>query len=380
MPDVHINLGERSYDVVVGAGVLADLGVRAAALVPGRHAFLILDDKLPEETVLAAAASLDAAGFTVTRATVTALEVEKSLETVKRLLGAVGGARLERRDPVIALGGGITGDVGGFVAASYRRGIPVIQCPTTLLSMVDASVGGKTGVNLEIEGGLKKNMVGAFWQPRLVLADINTLRSLPARERRAGLAECLKHGLLCGESDGELFDWTIEHLGDIDALNMEVLTELVSRNVHVKAAVVVADEREEAGTGGRALLNLGHTFGHAIEPMKSLSPDGDAKHAPLLHGEAVGYGMMAAARAARLLGRIDDEAELEIRNGVGEALELRPLGGLPESSVVLDAMQHDKKVSGGRLRLVLPVGGRRCATFDDVDAGVIAAAIDSLRE
>ncbi|MCA9311220.1 MAG: iron-containing alcohol dehydrogenase, partial [Phycisphaerales bacterium] len=264
MPTITpVQLAERSYDIVVGAGVLDELGPRAKALVPGRHAFLVTDHNLPRSTIARARTSLEAAGFRVTEASANATEPEKSLATVERLLEAVGRARLERRDPVIALGGGIVGDVTGFVAASYRRGVPFIQCPTTLLAMVDASVGGKTGVNLVIGGALRKNMVGAFWQPRTVLADIATLASLPERERRAGLAECLKHGLICAATDPALFDWTVAHADAIARLDAPALTELVTRNVAVKAAVVAGDEREEASSGGRALLNLGHTFGHA---------------------------------------------------------------------------------------------------------------------
>ena len=379
MITVPVQLAHRGYDVLVGPGALDTLGERAATLVPGRHAFLITDHNLPEATIARAEAALAGAGFRTSRSVAEATEHAKTLPTVGRLLEAVGQARLERQDPIIALGGGIIGDIAGFVAASYRRGVPVIQCPTTLLSMVDASVGGKTGVNLLIAGGLKKNMAGAFWQPRAVLADIDTLASLPARERRAGLAECLKHGLIADATDPDLFAWTLTHADAVESLDRTVLTELVARNVAVKAGVVAGDEREEDASGGRALLNLGHTFGHAIEPLAHLTPDGNPAHAPLLHGEAVGYGILAAARTSRLLGLIDHATEARIRAGL-DVLRLRPLANLPPAATILEAMHHDKKVAAGRLRLILPTRLGACTIRDDVPAPVIASALEVLSE
>ena len=376
---VHVDLADRSYDVAIGPGLLRSLGTHASELVGGGQAFLIFDANLPESTIETAVNSLEDKGFSVDAASIVALESNKTLETVERLLVEVGRARLERQDVVVALGGGITGDVGGFVGASWRRGTPVIQCPTTLLAMVDASVGGKTGVNLSIDGGLKKNMVGAFWQPRMVIADTSTLASLPARETRAGLGECVKHGLLCGDQDADLFNWTIEHLDAVTShdANTPVAT-LVERNVQVKARIVKDDEREESTSGGgRALLNLGHTFGHAIEPLPHLTPTGDGADAPLLHGEAVVYGIIAATAAARAGGFIDDAEHDRIRAGL-DRFGLRPLD-LPPTAEVLDAMGHDKKVSGGRLRVVLPVGGGNCRVIDDPDRAIVEAGIDAIR-
>jgi len=264
-------------------------------------------------------------------------------------------SRLGRWDPIIALGGGIVGDVAGFVAATYRRGVPVIQCPTTLLSMVDASVGGKTGVNLETDGVLRKNMAGSFWQPRAVIADTETLASLEPRVLRAGLGECLKHGLLSGETDPKLYDWTIEHLDEIRALDRATLVELVARNVAHKASVVLADEREESAHGvGRAALNLGHTFAHVIETIPHLSPTNDDADSPLMHGEAVLLGLVASAAVSVSLGKFDAEKAEALRSRIESLGVCTRLRGLPENAELIERMHSDKKVRGNQLRLILP--------------------------
>ncbi|MFU8829480.1 MAG: 3-dehydroquinate synthase, partial [Phycisphaerales bacterium] len=245
---------QRSYEVLVGSDLLPALAERLRAIfpdIPGK-AFLIVDDKVPADFPAAAKNSLEAAGCTVTIQHITALETNKTPATVERLLTALAETRADRSDPVIAIGGGITGDIAGFVAATYKRGVPFIQCPTTLLAMVDASVGGKTGVNLTTATGLKKNIVGAFWQPRLVLADLDTLASLPGRVFRAGLGECLKHALLARAFvDSELSLATLlrpslHTLNASLARSKDWVRPLVIDSVLVKAAVVAADEREES--------------------------------------------------------------------------------------------------------------------------------------
>lgn len=375
--------GPRAYDIVVGQGVLAELGSRASRLVSSRKALLVVDDQLPGETVRVALESLDKAGIEVTQAPLRALEVNKTLATVERLLVEAEQARLERGDVVIALGGGITGDVAGFVASSFKRGVPVIQCPTTLLAMVDASVGGKTGVNLESHGGsLRKNMVGAFWQPRLVLADTRSLLSLEDRELSAGIAECLKHGMLSGGIDPDLGAWTRQEIGRIRSRELGVIDELVERNVKVKASIVQEDEREEASSaqGGRALLNLGHTFAHAIETIPTLSPDGDPAHAPLLHGEAVALGLVAASEAARALGHFEADAVDEIRGAV-QAMGMRSrIDGLPPNDEIIGAMGSDKKVQGGALRLVVPMGGGQAQVVESPAREVVIAGLEAIRD
>jgi 3-dehydroquinate synthetase len=304
-PRVRVELGARGYDVVAGVGILDRLGalvIKSGAGRRGGRAMLISDEGLPRTTVAAAMRSLAQADLDVSHLRLPATEADKSLATAHKIVLEMARARMDRSEPLITLGGGIIGDLAGFAAAIYRRGVPVVQCPTTLLSMVDASVGGKTGVNLAVgegPGSLKKNMVGAFHQPRLVAADVDTLTSLADRPFRAGLAECIKHGMIAGDwGDPGLLDWTIQAIPAALARDSATLTELVMRNVAVKAAVVGRDEREEAPQGGRALLNLGHTFAHAIETLPSLSPDGDLNKAPLQHGEAVALGLVAAARCA----------------------------------------------------------------------------------
>jgi 3-dehydroquinate synthase len=372
---VRVSLGERSYDVLIGTGLLDQLGRFAADLIPARRAFIVCDDGLPEETRSRAERSLMDGGLAVTRIDIHASEREKSLATFERVLKAVTATRHERQEPMIALGGGVVGDVAGFAAACYRRGVPIVQCPTTLLAMVDASVGGKTGVNLADGTELRKNLVGAFHQPRLVVADIDTLGSLPDRHLRAGLAECVKHAMLCGD-DG-LMAWTEQHLAAILGRDHAALVELVSRNVAVKAGVVAGDEREH---GDRALLNLGHTFGHAFETIASLTPDGDPSSAPLLHGEAVALGLVAACRASLEMGRADRGLGERVA-GLLECIGLpTTIGGLPKSGELLSAMMHDKKVLDDRLRLVIPAAPGRCEVVMDPPAEVVTAGLDAIRE
>lgn len=371
----------RSYDVVIGAGVLSTLGARAAELTPGRRAFVVVDDGLPAPTRDVALASLRAAGFTVTTQTLHPSETNKTIDTASRLLHAIGATAHERRDPVVALGGGVTGDIAGFVAAIWRRGVPVIQCPTTLLAMVDASVGGKTGVNIASGPDLRKNMVGVFWQPSLVLSDVSTLASLPERYLRAGLAECLKHGLISHATDPDLFAWTNSVLVKCRMGDQALLTELVARNVRVKASFVQGDEREEkpSSEGGRALLNLGHTFGHAIETLERLSPDGLPENAPLQHGEAVAFGLVAAAATSHATGSLSEADRDAVRIAVERlGLESR-LIGLPGDDELMAAMAHDKKVLGGRLRLVLPVALGRSVIVEAPDRSAVGAGWDAIR-
>lgn len=374
---VRVELGPRGYDVLVGPGTLAGLAAALlGALAPRKPArvALVHDDRLPVALVERVVGSLAALAPSVVTVAVHASEPEKSLATLENILRDLTLARLERWDPLIALGGGIVGDVAGFAAATYRRGIPFAQCPTTLLSMVDASVGGKTGVNLALGGGLRKNMIGAFWQPRLVVADTSTLGTLPDRELRAGLAECLKHGLLsAGLGDPDLFHWTTSRAQAVLARDPAVLGELVARNVALKARVVGGDEREEApdAEGGRALLNLGHTFGHAIEPLPGLALDTGVR-APLLHGEAIALGLVAAAHASRAAGL----ADAALPGAVEAALQASGLptraSGLPDDGHLIRLMADDKKASGGQLRLILPtrIGESRVVAGPPRDAVV----------
>lgn len=384
---VHVSLRNHAYDVRIGPGLIQELGAAVADSLntePAR-AFLIHDTNLPEELVQAAAESLGDAGYDVAAAAAHAAETEKSLASAQRLLQELAPTHHERRDPVIALGGGIVGDLAGFVAATYKRGVPVIQCPTTLLSMVDASVGGKTGVNLtltdEPESPLLKNFVGAFHQPALVLADLDALKSLPKRQFASGMAECVKHTLLAADyGDPDLLSWTESNLDAILAHDPAALTELIARNVAVKAAVVATDEHElSTGQAGRALLNLGHTFAHAIETLSDLSPTGDGADAPLHHGEAVALGLMAAAHTAATLELADAQLPARLKALLGRIGLPATIAGLPDSGQILERMGHDKKVSRGRLRLVVPTQLGHAKVVDDPDLQAVISAIDSLR-
>jgi 3-dehydroquinate synthetase len=291
----------------------------------------------------------------------------------------------------------VVGDLAGFAAASYRRGVPVIQCPTTLLAMVDASVGGKTGVNLDLGTAeapdLKKNAVGAFHQPSLVLVDTDSLGSLAPRHLRAGLAECIKHGLIAADAgDPGLLEWTGANLERLLGLDQGLVTELVTRNVAVKARIVVGDEREEASSGGRALLNLGHTFGHAIETLARLSfegpgrvyregtgPGGDRRATLLLHGEAVGLGLVAAATCSAKLGLCPMGLVEQVRDLLTRAGLPTTVVGLPSDEAIITLMGHDKKAMGGVMRLVLPVGGGRAKVVANPALGAVVAGLAAIR-
>lgn len=354
-----------AYDVNIGPGLLSDLGARVAEAVPsavGGKAALVSDESLEAYGhTQRAAKSLHAAGIDTTVMVIPVGERHKTLKTIGHLLDLCLDAGLERSHPVIALGGGIVGDVAGFVAASLLRGVPFVQCPTTLLAMCDASVGGKTGVNTK-QG---KNLVGAFWQPRLVLADVETLKSLPDVELRCGLAECLKHGII---RDAELFAWIVAHADRFAQRDPGALSELVARNVAVKAAVVAADERER---GERAHLNLGHTFAHAIEATWKLG-------AAYRHGEAVAIGTAAATRLAAALGRCPEALVGEVEAGLS-AVGLPTRGTLAPTPALLKVMLRDKKAAGGRVRFVLPTRMGGCELTAEVPEAAVEAAWEAVR-
>ncbi len=378
------------YPVRVGAGVAAGFAREAASVLgaaPGRL-FEAIDDGVPDAFVRPVLDAFAGAGYSVSTHLVHATERTKSLETLGELLGAIAGAGLERRDPVLAIGGGIVGDVAGYAAASYRRGVPVIQCPTTLLSMVDASVGGKTGVNLRVRtddapgGGetLLKNMAGAFHQPRAVLADVTSLDSLADRHLRAGLAECVKHGLIAGDwGDADLAGWLADVVPGVLARDRATLIECVARNVAVKARVVAADETEQSATGGRALLNLGHTFAHAIETIPTLSPDNDPAHAPLHHGEAVAIGLVGASACAAAMGLVDASHTARTIDALRACALPVAVAGLPDDETLIARMRHDKKAAGGVLRLTLPTGPASASLVTDPPLDAVRAGWAAVR-
>lgn len=399
---VRVNAASRGYDVVVGRGVLGQVGARVAGTVGRvRAAHVFVDSGLigagetggagGEGALRTVLGSLKSVGTAVEHSTITPTEEGKSLQTAHAMLQDLTRRRLERGDVVVALGGGIVSDMAGFVAATYRRGVAWVNCPTTLLAMVDASVGGKTGVNVRVGNELKKNMVGAFWQPWAVLADVSVLGTLSERIYRCGLAECIKHGMISADwGDADLLRWTRGQMAAIGARDEGVLTELVARNVAVKAAVVGSDERETAedAAGGRALLNLGHTFGHALEGMREISPTAPAagtattlprSDAPLEHGEAVALGLVCAARCAELMKLVGPGVCDEVRGTLRHAGLPVTAYGLPTGAAVLEAMGHDKKSSGGVMRLVLPCGEGRARVVSGAGREVVLEAIESVR-
>ncbi len=352
MTDVHrldLELEGRRTTMLVGQGLLAQAGDLLAAegvRGDGVKVHLVVDRGTADAVTIHHAPVLEAAvrGSGVVSTTVLeATERAKAMPGVERVWDDLMAAGVDRRGLLVAIGGGIVCDLAGFAAASWMRGIELVLVPTTLLSMVDASLGGKTGVNRpRPDGTLLKNMVGAFWPARLVIADTDTLATLGDREYRAGLAECLKHGLIEGE---ETLAALAADLPGVVARDPEVLPRFVARSVGVKAGIVARDFRE---SGDRALLNLGHTFAHAIESQAGWG---------LLHGEAVGIGLVAAAAASVRANMADASLVDRVRGLVaGAGLPTRLPGGAAEDSVQVAlraAMQLDKKVDAGRLRLVL---------------------------
>lgn len=353
--------GFRSYDVVVGRGVLAELGSRLAPLAKGRTV-IVTDETVAALHGPAALASLDAAGIKARLLTVPPGEGSKSFAELDRVLDRLIAFGLDRRDLVVALGGGVVGDLAGLAAALFMRGIDFVQVPTTLLAQVDSSVGGKTAIDTP----RGKNLIGAFHQPRLVLADIDVLATLPERQLRSGWAEVLKHGLIC---DADFFDWLAGEGADGAAGGPEALHHAVVRSVEIKSAIVGEDEKE---AGRRALLNLGHTFGHAIEA--ELGFDENA----LAHGEAVALGCAMAFRysVAQGLCAAEDAARVEIVfEEAGLPTRLSQAGAF-SAQALLDRMAGDKKAEGGALTLILARAIGETFVDKAVDAGTLLAFLE----
>lgn len=333
---VNVPLGTRSYSILIGQALLSRLGPECRKLQLGRRCALISDRNVMPRFGALAERSLKAAGFDPVRITVPAGETAKGLKTVQRCYDELAAHRLERKSFIVALGGGVVGDLAGFVAATYLRGVPFVQVPTTLLAQVDSSVGGKVGVNLRAG----KNLVGSFHQPRLVLCDLDVLKKLPAREFRAGLAEVIKYGIIY---DADLFRRIERDLPSLLMLSPKLLGDVVARCCEIKADVVGQDETE---TGLRAILNFGHTIGHAIE--------NSVGYGKYLHGEAISIGQIAAAHlSAALLGLPRADVErirgLFAQAGLPTAIRLTSA----RRSRLFEAMKLDKKVSAGEIKFVL---------------------------
>ena len=356
---IPVNVPGSVYDVIIDRGLLGQLGPLVHEVAPSRSALLVVDKTIASTHGRAALTSLQGAGVEPIVVELNAEESQKTIETAQQVYGAMLGAGLDRSSPVIALGGGIIGDTAGFVAATYMRGVPLIQVPTTLLAMVDAAIGGKTGVNFPLPGGgLGKNMVGAFWQPKAVVVDPQVLSTLNARDFRCGLAECVKGALI---ADASLLQFLSTEASRILALDQDVLRTLIERCVRIKAEIVAADERE---SGRRALLNLGHTFAHAIESISELK---------VRHGEAVSIGLMAAAHCAVKTGRLTADQHNHIEQVLTTfGLPIRLPSPVDEQRL-LAAMRHDKKATQGRTQLILPTGVGGAELVGDVPVEVVAA-------
>jgi len=356
---VPVKLERERYDITIRRGLLAEIGARVSKLSNSKKAAIVTDSTVGPYYAKIVAGSLRSAGIEPITATIQAGEEHKALADLAAVFDALLNAKIERATPVLALGGGMIGDMAGFVAATVLRGVPFVQVPTTLLAMVDASVGGKTGVN----HSTGKNLIGAFHQPIAVLIDPDVLRTLPERELRGGLAECIKHDII---RDAEGFARLESNISRALAVDLDYLAELVEHNVAIKARVVEADPFEK---GERAHLNFGHTFGHAIETVS---------HYSYSHGQCVALGMAAAATLAVDLGMIDDDSRKRIVSLIEKAkLPARGLQ-LPVRDV-MDAMHSDKKVKGGRMRFILPDRIGHVVIRDDVSAELVTKAVESLR-
>jgi 3-dehydroquinate synthase len=350
---VPVALAGRAYDIIIGRGVLGELGPRVKALRPGASVAIVTDEHVAEHHLAAAIASLDAADVRSVSFTVPAGEGSKSYETLHRVCDYLLERRIERGDLVVALGGGVIGDLAGFAAALVRRGIDFIQVPTTLLAQVDSSIGGKTGINTA-QG---KNLLGAFHQPLLVLSDTAVLDTLPERVFRAGYVELAKHGLIC---DADLFAWLEDNWQQIFS-GGPAREQAVAASCRIKAGIVARDERE---TGDRALLNLGHTFGHALEAAAGFSDR-------LLHGEAIAIGIVLAFDFSVRVGLTTQQEAGRVRRhwaAIGLPTRIKDIPGEPATA---DALMHliaqDKKVARGKLTFILTRGIGKAFIARDVD-------------
>ncbi|MBB5664496.1 3-dehydroquinate synthase [Rhizobium leguminosarum] len=361
---VHVPLGERAYDILIGPGLIARAGAEIASRLNGRKAAVITDENVAPLYLKALVASLEEAGITSAAVVLPAGEKTKSFEHLITACDKVLEARVERNDYVIALGGGVIGDLSGFAAGIVRRGVRFVQVPTSLLSQVDSSVGGKTGINSR-HG---KNLIGVFHQPDLVLADTDVLNTLSEREFRAGYAEVAKYGLI---DKPDFFAWLEANWKAVFA-GGSARIEAIAASCQAKADVVVADEREN---GQRALLNLGHTFGHALEAATAYDSS------RLVHGEGVSIGMVLAHEfSARMnLASPDDARRVERHlQEVGLPTRMSDIpGALPPAETLMDAIAQDKKVKSGKLTFILTRGIGQSFVADDVPASEV---ISFLRE
>lgn len=358
MQTLTVQLGDRSYPIHIGKGLLQ----QADLLLPHlkrKQVAIVSNTTVAPLYMPTLVNALETAGVSVIQIILPDGEAYKNTETLNLIYDALLKNRCERSTTLIALGGGVIGDLTGYAAATYLRGVPFIQIPTTLLSQVDSSVGGKTGINHP----LGKNMIGAFYQPKVVLADIDTLQTLPQREYSAGVAEVIKYGLI---RDPDFFDWLELNMSKLMALDEQVVSYAIYRSCQNKAEVVAADEHE---AGERALLNLGHTFGHAIENAMG--------YGVWLHGEAVAAGTMLAADLSRRLGWLNQQDVARISAIFESAkLPLIPPKLSPENYLAL--MQLDKKVANGQIRLVLQQAIGKAVMTADYDKMLLNQTLEAI--
>lgn len=350
MDSLLVNLGETSYPIQIGSGLLSEPTLFEKA-IRGQNVTIVSNTTVAPLYVEQLSATLRALGKKVTCVVLPDGESYKTWETLNLIFDALLGARADRKTTLVALGGGVIGDMTGFAAACYMRGVPFIQVPTTLLAQVDSSVGGKTAINHP----LGKNMIGAFYQPKLVVADLSTLNTLPAKELSAGLAEVIKHGAIY---DSAFFDWIEANMAALLAKDVDALAHAVRRSCEIKAEVVGQDETEQ---GLRAILNFGHTFGHAIETGMG--------YGEWLHGEAVGCGMLLAARLSHFLGKLN-QASVQRIEAVVAAAQLPVLAPDWSSAKFIELMRADKKASDSKLNFIL-LDGMGKAVIEIVEEPVL---------
>ncbi|MDO6524423.1 3-dehydroquinate synthase [Motilimonas sp. 1_MG-2023] len=354
MEILNVDLGERSYPIYIGAGLLAQAQLFTPA-IKAKKVMIVTNDVVAPLYLQQLKQTL--AEYSIDEVILPDGEQFKTLASFELILNGLLSKRHARDTSVIALGGGVVGDMAGFAAACYQRGVGFIQVPTTLLSQVDSSVGGKTAVNHP----LGKNMIGAFYQPSVVTIDIDCLKTLPAREFAAGMAEVIKYGIIY---DDELFAWLEQNQAQLKALDANALVHVIKRCCEIKAEIVSQDEQER---GARALLNLGHTFGHAIEAEQG--------YGNWLHGEAVAAGMVLAAETSLALGLLNQDQVLRMRNLIA-AFDL-PVSAPVDMTfdTFMHHMQIDKKVLNGQLRLILPTDIGKSDIFADVTEDVLRNVI-----
>lgn len=353
-----VKLADRSYDIVIGSGLHRQVSEFLKPLGLSKKLLLVTNRKIAELYLSEVLKSLESGGYQAVVAEVPDGETAKSLEQAAKLYDTMFDFGLDRGSAVLALGGGVVGDLAGFAAATYMRGVPFIQLPTTLLAQVDSSVGGKVAVN-HPRG---KNIIGAFYQPRLVVTDINTLSTLDRRDVLSGLAEVIKTAVI---KDADFFYWLKKHLSAVLALEKEALVYIVEASCRIKAEVVAADETEQ---GLRAILNYGHTVGHALETL--------AGYGTLRHGEAVAVGMAAEARIAEMLGLITAEVRQEITDLIASAALPTAVPAQLNSQQILASMYQDKKVLDSALNLALIDAIGRSVVVNDVSPEVVLSALN----